>query len=955
MQIPESHTAVPTLCVAIHALVVALAFMPFASVAAIVAGRTPATFAVSSSGAASYTIPLWSPPGVGDVQLNLALVYNSRSPNGVLGMGWSLSGLSAITRCNRTWAQDGAPSGVTLTLNDRFCLDGQQLKWVSGSYGQPGSIYATDIESFSKIEAISTSGNGPASFKVTTKNGLIYEYGLTPDSQIKPGGGATIGTWALSKIRDRVGVNGNRITFAYTNDTANGTYRIASIAYPTTATGQGPFYQVLFAYAARPSNDIPSSYTAGFISRELNRLTTITIRNYGSATATKTYILLYGPGAATSRSRLVSIQECSAFNCLPATSIAYQSGNVGWSSTLNSTGVTMSTASGVNAIPIDFNGDGFTDLLYPRVQSSSTSRWWAIPATPSGFGTAIDAAFTTANSGLEIVGSFSGSGQQQILVVQGGYWWVYAFNGVSFLGTPTNLPAGTEYAAVDYDGDGLPDLASVVGNQIRVRRNITVPPNAVMFAATAETVFTYTGSWSIASSSSSRISMADFDGDGRGDLHFTTSALFPMGATYYRWQVLLSNGFGSPASHTELDRGFNGANPNAADWNADGCTDIIADGTSFISKCAGGFTSFTMPAGNTGTQMVADWDGDSRSDILYVYSGTWYVAKSTGEGYAAGVSTGFAAPSNTAWFVFDQDGDGLADLGYRDVPSNPVIKYRLHNAATIPADLATSFTDGFGINQNPSYKTISRNNYTKHSGATFPEQNFQGALYVVDQFAASDGTGSTFQNQFWYEGARFHAQGRGFEGFYSRRTIDTRNNLPGYDLYVREFPYTGMRWSQRLNQASGTAFIEKWDAVPASQTSGGTGYEQRYFPFISTSTQSKYELGGSLNGTLISETVTQYTYGDGFGNPTNVVTSITDKDPYSPFFDSTWQTTVVKTFENNVGFNCFGLPLTADATSVVPSQTTETRHYSYANNINLCRVSQEVIEPNIPALKVTTT
>ena len=94
---------------------------------AIVAGRTPATFAVSSSGASTYRIPLWSPPGVGDVQLDLALAYNSRSPNGVMGIGWSISSLSAITRCKKTWAQDGAPRGVTLTMNDRFCLGGQ--KW----------------------------------------------------------------------------------------------------------------------------------------------------------------------------------------------------------------------------------------------------------------------------------------------------------------------------------------------------------------------------------------------------------------------------------------------------------------------------------------------------------------------------------------------------------------------------------------------------------------------------------------------------------------------------------------------------------------------------------------------------------------------------------------------------------------------------------------------------------
>src|SRR5829696_3924869 len=45
----------------------------------VAAGRTPASFGVSNSGAATYTIPLWTPPGVGDVELHLALVYNNRA------------------------------------------------------------------------------------------------------------------------------------------------------------------------------------------------------------------------------------------------------------------------------------------------------------------------------------------------------------------------------------------------------------------------------------------------------------------------------------------------------------------------------------------------------------------------------------------------------------------------------------------------------------------------------------------------------------------------------------------------------------------------------------------------------------------------------------------------------------------------------------------------------------
>jgi hypothetical protein len=49
------------------------------------AGRTPGTFAVSSSGASTYTIPIWAPPGPHGVQPHMALTYSSQQGSGYLG------------------------------------------------------------------------------------------------------------------------------------------------------------------------------------------------------------------------------------------------------------------------------------------------------------------------------------------------------------------------------------------------------------------------------------------------------------------------------------------------------------------------------------------------------------------------------------------------------------------------------------------------------------------------------------------------------------------------------------------------------------------------------------------------------------------------------------------------------------------------------------------------------
>src|SRR4029077_12946099 len=94
---------------------------------------------------------------------------------------WSLAGLSGITRCNRTVAQDAVASSVALTYGDAFCLDGKRLRITSssglGAYGQDGSTYQTEIADFSNVTAHGVTGNGPAYFTVQGRDGLAYEYG----------------------------------------------------------------------------------------------------------------------------------------------------------------------------------------------------------------------------------------------------------------------------------------------------------------------------------------------------------------------------------------------------------------------------------------------------------------------------------------------------------------------------------------------------------------------------------------------------------------------------------------------------------------------------------------------------------------------------------------------------------------------------------------------------------
>ncbi|WP_276327708.1 SpvB/TcaC N-terminal domain-containing protein, partial [Kiloniella majae] len=150
-----------------------------------VAGSLEGEFAVDDSGAATYSLPISVPPGIAGNEPRLALSYSSQAGNGPLGVGWGLSGLSAITRCGQRLVPHGKIHGVDFSAADRFCLDGQRLVAVSGDYGADGTEYRTEIESYAKVISNGTAGTGPASFTVWSKGGLVLEYGVTDDSRIE--------------------------------------------------------------------------------------------------------------------------------------------------------------------------------------------------------------------------------------------------------------------------------------------------------------------------------------------------------------------------------------------------------------------------------------------------------------------------------------------------------------------------------------------------------------------------------------------------------------------------------------------------------------------------------------------------------------------------------------------------------------------------------------------------
>jgi hypothetical protein len=350
-----------------------------------VAGAIAGKFAVSSTGAATYRIPVQVPPGIAGIQPKLELAYSSQSGNGLLGLGWNLSGISSITRCAKTMASDGVRGTVNFDANDRYCLDGQKLILVSGTYGAAGSQYRTEVETFSRITANGAAGNAPASFTVKTKDGLTIEYGNTADSRIEAQGQTNVRVWATNKISD---IKNNALAITYDEDSVNGEFTPNTITYGANS--------VQFSFEAR--SDARTAYLAGVKSTNSKRLKEL--RTLVGTNVAQKYVLNYGASASTQRSILSSVQLCDAANnCQTPTQLEYgvdanalNTTSTSWTLPATEAGgyISRSDATGQLQGLVDMNGDGLADFYKANTGQvwlnngagfAASPTAWAMPAT----------------------------------------------------------------------------------------------------------------------------------------------------------------------------------------------------------------------------------------------------------------------------------------------------------------------------------------------------------------------------------------------------------------------------------------------------------------------------------------------------------------------------------------------------------------------------------------------
>jgi RHS repeat-associated protein len=819
-------------------------------------GRTQGSFDVSA-GAASYDIPIWTPPGPNGLTPSIALSYRSDSDNGVGGVGWHLSAVASIDRCPQTIAQDGLSVSVGLGVSDRFCINGNRLRLQSGTYGGANSVYFTEIADYSRITAYGTAGSGPQYFVVESKSGLKYQYGFTTDSRVYPGVSPTISTtpnrWMLNKVYDR---NGNNYVISYNN--SNGAAVPDVISWTPTSLGASTYrYEAKFNYiTTRTDSDSFFIKVAGYSVVNRYRLESIQIKS--ASVVKRKYRFTYDTSTITSRSRLTTAKECAddaETNCFLPLTFTSQTGTAGL------TAGPATTATGIGQVfttQYDFNGDGKQDVLY-----KNGTTWYALLGADSGFAGPYNTGVTT----IPYVDRFLPNGRDAIATTISGALWIYRWDDSTsaFVAYYTGVTGVTIHGTTDFDGDGLADLFHYVASpaQVWVRRNTSSSAsNNPAFSSTAVTGGGPGGAATLQlvhTGGGAGLQRADLNGDGRQDLYATI--VTPPGSPPPTYVAILlassSNGYIVPSSSS-----WTSVPPSSVPvysamyFNGDRCTDRFTGSTIYVSQCNGSAaTTVTAP----GTILKAlDWNADGKSDIAVNNGGTLGIYLSTGNGFSSLIAT--SIPSSAGW-VMDKDGDGLDDLVGTGV--NVVNSWTHTVGGSIPNDFATtlpdllsSVTDGFGVTQSLTYTWTTRPTYAGPGvGSSYPLQIAQPAP-VVGKATISNGIGGTYDKTYYYLGARIDAQRRAAVGFQRLDEADSRNGLISRIYLEQTFPVAGMVSQREIMQPNGVTPIARIVNTNSSNLLDSTVYNQRYFPFTAGSVATRYEVGGTWNGNLLSTVTT---------------------------------------------------------------------------------------------------
>ncbi len=909
-------------------------------------GLTLGELSVEATGSANYAIPITVPPGTSGMAPSLSLSYNSFTGDSILGRGWTLGGLSVITLCSATMFIDGFSDEVDFDDNDRYCLDGQRLIAINGTYGADNTEYRIENDVFMKIVSEGTSSSNPDKFTVWTKSGQKMEYGFTTDSRIEAEGRTEVRIWAVNRIEDTVG---NYLTVTYVEDNTNGDYRPVTIDYTGNDNASlNPYNQVQFEYEDR--TDISKIYTQGALSSLTKRLTNI--KTYTDSTLVRDYRLSYD-ASAPSISLLSQVEECDGNgNCFKPTVFnwEYASGNLAF----NQNGISVSGVPYYGDVDGDglldlirLNGGGSTGTIYLQISNGSGydaattigtySRIWSgcnytVTTSP------IYPYYTTTTCPNMYIDSIADTGDVNDdgfddFVLNGN---LYYSDGTT-LSSPVSVPAGNA-ALGDVDGDKLADLVVLSGSGTSGTTYLHLSNGSGFDAGSAIDSYSriYSGC----------------------NYTVTTSPIYP----YYKTATC-------PAIYVDplLDMG---------DVDNDGLADLVANSKIYYSD---GTTLTNAISIGVGSPSLGDINGDGRNDLLRLASSVVYLEIAN--------DTGFEAPVNIGGYTQIQSGCNYTVTTSTTYPYpvtvtcpalyiDPVMKLDDYNGDGIDEftqagnqyrtdlgtpDRITSITNGLGTTTSIVYKSLTDASvYTASTGSVAPITDIQptSSQFVVAKVSSPDGLGGVNDMNYQYSGAKNHAQ-LGFLGYREMKATNVVAGMTTTTTYSQTHPFAGsierteQTWDNNTpGDTTDDVLLSEVDTAFGSlQTHVGTetvaSHPGVLFSYIDTVTSREYE----FNGGLLTNTGTNTSVYDSYGNPTSITVSTTGNNPSGA--SETYTTETTNFYDNDTNNWHLGRLTRAEVTQTLPDSSSETRVSAFAYDGNGLLV-QETIEPDTPTLRLIT-
>jgi Salmonella virulence plasmid 65kDa B protein/FG-GAP-like repeat len=816
-----------------------------------VPGKIPGQFAVSPSGAATYSIPIQVPPGIAGMEPKLSLNYNSQAGNGMLGMGWSLGGFSSITRCPRTMVQDGVRGSVNNNFDDRFCLDGQRLMQVDANgnslpqtsysinnlsgYGIDGTQYRTELESFTRVsvDVGVPSAYGPSWFRAETKSGLSMGYGIR-SSNLGALGSPSTRIWAVQNMSD---IKGNSIGFTYLNDLANSELLPETVYY-----GESSNNKITFEYEPRP--DVETRYQGGSVMKMTKRLKEI-VTYTGTTAIQRTKLMYYQVGSKTQNSFLSSVQICdgAGASCLVPTNFAPFPASPAPLAELTNRFVAWSDAGGwsqpyyYSTIQyMDLNGDGLSDICARAADGLhcffNTGIGWQEKAEYFvAWSDAIGWTQPQYYSTIKFV-DLNGDGRTDMCArAAADGLHCYINTGTGWQESTGHFVAWTDangwvqphyYSTIQYmdlDGDGRTDMCARVADGLHCYINTGTgwQESTGHFAGWSDAI-----GWTQPQYYST-IKFVDLNGDGRADMCARAAAdgLHCYINTGTGWQESAghfvawsdANGWVQPYYYSTIQY---------MDLNGDGLTDMCARAADGLhcymntgtrwQESTGHFAGWSDAGGWSqpyyySTIRFVDLNGDGRADMCaraadglhcYINTGT---AWQESAGHFAGWSDagGWSQPYYYSTIQYmDLNGDGLTDICARSADGLHCFQ-NTNLSDNKPLQLINSISTGTA-KTNLAYVSINEFAlqfppvYTKDAGsntAVYPKIDLQIPLYVVSKVRSDDGIGGVLYNDYFYAGLKAEqGTGRGMLGFRTQGV----SAYGKYTVteYAQDWPYIGM-------------------------------------------------------------------------------------------------------------------------------------------------------------------